>query len=146
MQFRKGTAIAALVPVLCGLSQADFKYSETSKITGGALMGMAKMAGIFSKDAKASMQPTTRTVAIKGNKMRTEESDGTIQIIDLDGRRFINIDPKTQTYGIATFDDMKKAMEQKQAEMQAKMKEEQAKRGNQDPAAANLKITPNKKK
>jgi hypothetical protein len=142
MQFRKGTAIAALVPVLCGLSQADFKYSETSNITGGALMGMAKMAGIFSKDAKASMQPTTRTVAIKGNKMRTEESDGTIQIIDLDGRRFINIDPKTQTYGIATFDDMKKAMEQKQAEMQAKMKEEQAKRGNQDPAAANLKITP----
>jgi hypothetical protein len=141
MRFRKGTAIAALVPVLCGLSQADFKYSEKSQVTGGALIGMAKMASVFSKDAKASMQPTTRTVAVKGGKLRTEESDGTIQIIDLEGRRFIGIDPKTQTYSIVTFDDMKKAIEQRQAELQQKTKEEQAKHGNKD-QAANMKITP----
>jgi len=141
IHFRKSTAVAALVPLLCGLSQADFKYSEKSQITGGAMVGMVKMAGIFSKDAKSSLQPTTRTVAVKGGKMRTEESDGKIQIIDLDGRRFINIDPAAQTYTIMTFDEMKKAMEQKQAEMQEKMKEEQAKHptANQQ---ANLKITP----
>jgi len=138
---RKSTAVVALVPLLCGLSHADFKYSEKSQITGGAMVGMVKMAGIFSKDAKASLQPTTRTVAVQGGKMRTEESDGTVQIIDLEGRRFINIDPKTQTYSIVTFDEMKKAMAQKQAEMQEKMKEEQAKHptANQQ---AHLKITP----
>jgi hypothetical protein len=130
-----------MVLLVCQLGYADFKYSETSKITGGALMGMAKMAGVFSKDARHSMDPTTRTVAVKGNKLRTEESDGHIQIIDLDGRRFIEVDPKTKTYSIATFDDMKKAMEQKRAEMEAKMKEEQAKHGN-DQQQVNLKITP----
>jgi hypothetical protein len=141
IRFRKSTAVASLVPLLCGLSHADFKYSEKSQITGGAMVGMVKMAGIFSKDAKASLQPTTRTVSVKGGKMRTEESDGKIQIIDLDGRRFINIDPAAQTYTIMTFDEMKKAMEQKQAEMQEKIKEEQAKHPSAN-QQANLKITP----
>jgi hypothetical protein len=140
MEFRKTMAVV-LVPLLSGLSHADFKYSEKSQITGGALVSMAKMAGVFSKDARHSVDPTTRTVAVKGGKMRTEESDGKIQIIDLDGRRFINIDPASQTYTIMTFDDMKKAMEQKQAEMQAKMKEEQAKHPSAN-EQANMKITP----
>ena len=140
MGCRKSTALAAMVLFVCQSGYADFKYSETSKITGGALVGMTKTLGVFSKDARHVMDPTTRTVAVKGNKLRTEESDGHIQIIDLDGRRFIEIDPKTKTYGIATFDDMKKAMEQKRAEMEAKMKEEQAKHGNEP--QANLKITP----
>jgi len=103
-------------------------------------MGAVKMVGVFSKDSRKAMEPKTHTVDIKGNKMRTENSDGSIEIIDLDGRRFIRIDPKTQTYSIMTFDEMKKAMEQKRAEMEAKMKEEQAKHGKQD--QANLKLTP----
>jgi len=140
MGCRKSTALAAVMLFVCQSGYADFKYSETSKITGGALVGMTKALGVFSKDARHAFDPTTRTVAVKGNKLRTEESDGHIQIIDLDGRRFIQIDPKTKTYGIATFDDMKKAMEQKRAEMEAKMKEEQAKHGNEP--QANLKITP----
>jgi hypothetical protein len=141
MHFKKISAVATMVPLLSALGHADFKYSEKSQITGGAMMGMVKMAGVFSKDARHSMDATTRTVAIKGNKMRTEESDGKIQIIDLDGRRFINIDPASQSYSIMTFDEMKKAMEQKQAEMQEKMKEEQAKHPGQA-QPANMKITP----
>jgi len=140
MGSKKVTALAVTMLFACQASFADFKYSETTKITGGAMMGAVKMVGVFSKDSRKAMEPTTHTVAIKGNKMRTQNSDGSIEIIDLDGRRFIRIDPKTQTYSIMTFDEMKKAMEQKRAEMEAKMKEEQAKHGKQD--QANLKLTP----
>jgi len=140
MGCRKRTALAVAILLAGQMSFADFKYSETSRITGGAMMSAVKMVSVFSKDSKQAMAPTTRTVAVKGNKLRTEESDGRIQIIDLDGRRFIQIDPKTQTYGIMTFDEMKKALEQKRAEMEQKMKEEQAKHGKQE--QANLKITP----
>jgi hypothetical protein len=141
MRFKNYSVVLASLLILCTLGHADFKYTEKTQITGGALMSMTKMAGVFSKDARHSMDPTTRTVAIKGNKTRTDESDGKTEIIDLDGRRFIRIDPTTQSYSITTFDDMKKAMEQKQAEMQQKMKEEQAKHPNQ-PQPANMKITP----
>src|SRR3974390_1453665 len=128
MSVGKSLTMAALVAALCSAGwTADFQYSEKTQVTGGALVGMTKALGVFSKDARNSMQPTTHTVAVKGNKLRTDESDGTIQIIDLDGRRFIRIDPKTKTYGIVTFDQMKKAMEKRRAEMEAKMKEEQAK-------------------
>ena len=142
MSVGKSLTMAALVAALCSAGwTADFQYSEKTQITGGALVGMTKALGVFSKDARNSMQPTTHTVAVKGNKLRTDESDGTIQIIDLDGRRFIRIDPKTKTYGIVTFDQMKKAMEKRRAEMEAKMKEEQAKHP-ADQQQANMKITP----
>jgi hypothetical protein len=142
MRFRNCSVVLASLPLLCTLGHADFKYTEKSQVTGGALVSMTKMASVFSKSAKTSMEPTTRTVAVKGGKMRTEEADGKIQIIDLEGRRFINIDPSTQSYTVMTFDEMKKAMEQKQAEMQEKMKEEQAKHGAQGQPPANMKITP----
>ena len=131
----KFIASIALLLVWSTLSFADFKYSETSKITGGAMMNMAKMAGVFSKDARQMNAPTTRTISVKGSKLREEESDGSVRITDLAGRRFISIDPKSQTYSVVTFDDFKKAMERKQQEMQEKMK---GKHG-QD---ANMKITP----
>lgn len=141
MRLQGSTALFATIGVLCGTCHADFKYSETSKITGGAMMGAVKFVSVFSKDAKQSMAPTTRTVAVKGNKLREDQSDGKIQIIDLDGRRFIQIDPQTKTYGIMTFEEMKQAMQRKQAEMQAKMKEEQAKPPDKA-QTTNVKITP----
>jgi hypothetical protein len=131
----KFVASIALLLVCSTLSFADFKYSETSKITGGAMMNMAKMAGVFSKDARQMNAPTTRTISVKGSKLREEESDGSVRITDLAGRRFISIDPKSQTYSVVTFDDFKKAMERKQQEMQEKMKGMHG----QD---ANMKITP----
>jgi len=141
MRFKTCSVVLASLPMLCALSHADFKYTEKTQITGGALIGMTKMASVFSKDARHATDPATRTVAVKGNKLRTEESDGKIEIIDLDGKQFINIDPATQSYTIVTFDDMKKAMQQKQAEMQAKMQEEQARHPDQA-QQANMKITP----
>ena len=74
---------------------------------------------------------------MKANRFREERADGTVQIIDLDGRRFIDINPKTQTYTIMTFEQMKQQMLQ----AQERMKQEQAKQAGQHPNA-NLKITP----
>ena len=82
----KFIASIALLLVWSTLSFADFKYSETSKITGGAMMNMAKMAGVFSKDARQMNAPTTRTISVKGSKLREEESDGSVRITDLAGR------------------------------------------------------------
>jgi len=127
MRLQSGTALLTAMGMLCGTCHADFKYSETSKVTGGAMMGAVKFVSVFSKNAKQAMAPTTRTVAVKGNKLREEQTDGKIQIIDLDGKRFIEIDPQNKTFGIMTFDEMKQAMQRKQQEMQEKMKEEQAK-------------------
>ena len=135
----KSVAVPVMLIALAGTSFADFKYSETTKITGGSMMG-DEVCGRFSKQARQATAPQTHTVAVKGNKLRDEHSDGRIQIIDLDGRRFIEIDPKAKTYGVMTFDEMKANMQRKQAEMQAKMKEEQAK--HPDKANANVKVTP----
>jgi hypothetical protein len=141
MRLQARTALFTAIGMLCGTCRADFKYSETTKVTGGAMMGAVKFVSVFSKNAKQAMAPTTRTVAIKGNKLREENSDGKIQIIDLDNRRFIEIDPQAKTYGIMTFDEMKQAMQRKQQEVQAKMKEEQAKHPD-NAQKTNVKITP----
>jgi hypothetical protein len=141
MRLQNSTVLFTATLMLCGTCRADFKYSETTKITGGAMMGAVKFVSVFSKNAKQAMAPTTRTVYVKGNQMRDEHSDGKIQIIDLQGKRFIEIDPQTKTYGIMTFEEMKQAMQRRQQEMQQKMKEEQAKHP-EKAQNTNVKITP----
>jgi hypothetical protein len=105
------TAVCAMLMLGSVPAHADFKYTETTQMTGGSLMSMMKAASMFSKQASKSTQPTTTTHAVKGNHLRTENADGRIQIIDLDGRRFIEIDPQKKTYSEMTFDEMKAAMD-----------------------------------
>jgi hypothetical protein len=126
---------AVLVCLLSTASFADFQYTETSKITGGAAVGAMKFAGVFSKDARQATQGTTATISLKGNKLRREDSLGQAEIIDLDGRRVIHIDNKKKTYSIMTFDEMRQQME----EARRKAAEQQAKHGKQQ---GNVKITP----
>lgn len=132
--------IAASTPV-----RADFKYVETSQITGGALVKMMKFASVFARgDAKKqkqqAMQPQTTTHYIKGGRLRTDNPDGTSQIIDLDGRRVIAIDLNKRTYAVATFDQIKAAMEQAQQQMQQEMAQNPQER--QQMQDTQLKITP----
>ena len=114
------------VALICSLSApcfADFQYSETSKITGGAAAGAMKFVGVFSKDARQATQGANSTISLKGNKLRREDSLGVAEIIDLDGRRIIHIDNKKKTYSVMTFDEMRAQMEEarrKAVEQQAK--------------------------
>ena len=108
---------------------ADFQYTETSKITGGAAAGAMKFAGVFSKDARQATQGATSTISFKGNKMRREDSLGQVEIIDLDARKIVHIDTKKKTYSEMTFDEMRAQMEEarkKAAEQQAKHNKDQA--------------------
>jgi hypothetical protein len=127
-------ACVAVLLMACATGRADFKCTRSSKITGGALNSMMKVAGVFSKQAR---EPDVTTEYLKGHKMRTDNSDGQSTIIDLDGRQIIQIDSKKRTYSVMTFDQMRQAMEQAKARMQAQMAK--AKENQQDP---NLKITP----
>ncbi len=110
-------SILLLMP-LCVPARADFKYTDTSQITGGALMGMASFAAKFSKDSRQAFQPVTTTHSVKGNHLRTDNSDGSVQIIDLDGRRVIAIDNLKKTYSVATFEEIKAALEKARQNMQ----------------------------
>jgi len=105
-----------------GGSGSDFKYTDTAKVTGGMMVGMAKFAGALSKAAgkgsQDALKPVTTTHYVKGNKLRTDNDDGTVQIIDLDGRRMIGVDTQKKTYGVVTFAEMKAAIEQQQQKMQ----------------------------
>lgn len=125
---------AALVCSLPASCFADFQYSETSKITGGSTAGAMKFIGVFSKDARQAAQGANSTISLKGNKLRREDSLGTAEIIDLDGRRIIHLDHKKKTYSVMTFDEMRAQME----EARRKAAEQQAKRNK----GQNVKITP----
>ncbi|HSK45204.1 MAG TPA: hypothetical protein VLA83_15090 [Candidatus Binatia bacterium] len=136
---KRGIALALASMLLFTLSTpcfADFQYTETTKITGGAAAGAMKFAGVFSKDARQMTQGTTVTISFKGNKMRREDSLGQIEIIDLDGRSITNIDTKKKTYSTMTFDEMKARME----EARKKAAAEQAKHNKEQPSQ--VKIVP----
>lgn len=109
MTFR--TAVAA---GLCLLTPsyvfADFQYDETTKITGGAVVNMMKLAGTFSKEARQANAPQTSTVLVKGNRMAHIDPSST-EITDLDKETVTRIDHVKKTYTVTTFEQMKQAME-----------------------------------
>jgi hypothetical protein len=87
---------------------ADFSYDESTKITGGALAGMMKFAGAFSKAAR---EPLQSTVAVKGNRMLHGNKDRAT-VIDLDAETITEINFQKKTYYVMTFAEMKQRMEQ----------------------------------
>jgi hypothetical protein len=103
--------------LLCVAARADFSYEQTSKMTGGAMMGMMKVAGAFSKAAR---EPMRSTVMVKGNKMAMVSGER-INIIDLDAETFTDVDLAKKTYATITFADMGRAM-QKMAEKMSQQK------------------------
>jgi hypothetical protein len=138
MRLGRSSALVITVLAFSCLSHADFKYTQQSKMTGGALMGVTKALGVFSKSARQANQPQVSSTMVKGNKMREENATGEVQIIDLDGRRFIHVDPTNKTYSIVTFDEFKAAMQR----AQERAKEERAKETAKHPEAQNVKMTP----
>jgi hypothetical protein len=88
-------------------AQADFSYQETSKITGGMMAGMMKVAGVFSKQAR---EPIQSTVALKGNRL-AHRGSMRASIIDLDAKTITEIDLQKKTYSVMTFDQMKQMLD-----------------------------------
>jgi hypothetical protein len=122
----------------CVPGRADFKYTQTAQMTGGAMVGMMKGLSIFSKSMRQAMKPMETTTYVKGNYLRRDNADGSYQIIDLGGKRFINVYPDKKSYGVMTFDQMRQMM----ATMQQRMSEAMKNRQNANPQDTNVKITP----
>jgi hypothetical protein len=102
-------SVAGFVLLVPQRSRADFKYTETTKITGGALGGLMKFA---SRAGGKGSGPESSSYYIKGNRMRVEEGDAEIQIIDLDVRHIVRVDAKRHTYEVLTFEEMRAQLEQ----------------------------------
>ena len=127
-----------LAPGLCLLlttsSFADFRYDETTRITGGAVVGMMKFAGAFSKDAKQTMEPTTSTVIVKGNRMAHINPLQT-EIVDLDKETITNIDHRKRQYTVMTFQQMKQQIMEAQQKARQQQEKERAKQPQADSSA-----------
>jgi hypothetical protein len=126
-------------------ARADFQYTETTQLTGGSLLKMMKFASVFArgdtkKQEKQMLDPTSTTHYVKGGRLRTDNTDGTAQIIDLEGQRVIVMDLNKKTYAVATFDQIRAAMEQAQQQMQAQV--QQNPQQQQAIQNAQVKITP----
>ena len=113
--------------VLAGLSTfaisslfADFSYQETTTITGGMLLSMMKVVGVFSKQAK---EPVKGELAIHGNKMVHRSQTHSV-IIDLDAQTITSIDSQKKTYSVMTFDEMKRMLDEMSQKMQKSDKAE----------------------
>jgi hypothetical protein len=99
-----------LCTLLATPSFADFRYAETTQITGGSVVGMMKFAGAFSKDAKKAMDPVTSTVLVQGNRMARINPDST-EITDLDKETITTIDHGKKQYTVVTFEQMRQQVE-----------------------------------
>ncbi len=101
---------------------ADFQYTESTKISGGSLMSMMKIAGTFSKEARHIGDPVVSSVYVSGNRMARVASD-TTEIVDLDRETVTHIDHQKKQYYTITFQQMKEQMEEAQREAALRQKE-----------------------
>src|SRR4051794_10088450 len=85
---------------------ADFTFEQNAKVTGGAMAGMMKLAGAFSKQAR---EPMRSTVLVKGDRMATVSGDR-IHMVDLNSETLTDVDLKNKTYSVITFSEMAQAM------------------------------------
>jgi hypothetical protein len=107
----KTTWIALLVGgvLMHSFAFADVSYQETTQYTGGSMMGMLRMAGAFSSQAKQATSPVTSTVMIHGGRM-LRSNPHTTEIIDLDAQMITFIDHDKRTYSLVTFKEIQDQM------------------------------------
>jgi len=101
------TRVGLVAALSAATALADFRYDQTSRMTGGAMMAMMQMAARFNKNA---MAPTNSTVAIKGHQMVMNHGK-TATVIDLDKETFTEVNFEKREYSVTTFAEMKAFME-----------------------------------
>ena len=124
LQFKKFGALA-LSLVLPTPLFADYSYQETTQITGGSMIAMMKMAGVFSSQARKMGDPIVSSIYIKDNRMARVNADR-IEIIDLDNETITQIDTIKKTYTVMTFEQIRQQMEAAREEMKKKQAEQPA--------------------
>ncbi|MGD0013644.1 MAG: hypothetical protein ABSD56_04350 [Bryobacteraceae bacterium] len=113
-------AVAAAVALSMATGAfADFSYEQTTKLTGGMMVDMMKVAGAFSRQARQAREPVRTSVLVKGDRM-AHASPTSTQIIDLGRETITTINLENRTYSVMTFAQMAQAM----ARMEAKLRKE----------------------
>jgi len=112
--FKRAIVIAGIMTLAGQTLLADFTYQETSTITGGLMMSMMKVVGVFSKQAR---EPIKSTIAVKGDRM-VHRSANNASVIDLASGTITAIDFQKKQYSVMTFEEMKQALEQLSQKMQ----------------------------
>ncbi len=97
-----------------GMALADFQYEQTSKVTGGALMGMVRVMGAFSKQMR---EPMKSTIAVKGDRMAMI-MDQSAQVIDLSRETITEINHQKKQYSVVTFADWAAALQNMNSRIQ----------------------------
>jgi len=97
MLLRTVMLVATFFGMVCGLAHADFKYTQSAQFTNG----------IAQAKAAFGTQPADVTIYVQGAFLRIDLPDDMYGIIDLDGRKEIQVDPKTRTYSIVTFEEIR---------------------------------------
>ncbi len=133
-------SVVLLLSPLSVPAHADFKYTDSTKMTGGSLYGIMKFAARFSKKGQNPLDPVVTSHYIKGGRLRTDNSDGTIMIIDLEERRVTSINTLQKTYATATFDEIKAAMEQAMQQMQQQLQQQPPPQPKPEPNPQNVQV------
>lgn len=96
---------------------ADYRYEETTKVTGGTILRMSKFPGMGKMTA-----PTTTVHYYKGGKSASVTASR-IDIIDADKGTFTAVNLDDKTFSTITFEEFKAALEAmtKKGQQQAKM-------------------------
>ena len=106
--YRRVVTMAGIMAVAALQLPADFTYRETTTITGGAMLSMMKVVGVFSKQAR---EPVQSTVSVKGDRM-VHRSQQRATVIDLAAQTVTTIDMQRKTYTVMTFEEYRRMMEQ----------------------------------
>ena len=102
-----------------GLLQADVKTEEKSRVQFPGMLG--RMVNLFG--GKSVREGVTDTVVVKGNRKLTI-NDTTGRIIDLDEEKVYDLDIKSKSYKVLTFDDLRRQMQE--AEQRAKTEQQKS--------------------
>ena len=111
---KKVATIAGIMTLVGSSLLADFTYQETSTITGGMMMSLMKVAGVFSKQAR---EPIQATIAVQGDKM-VHRTSTHASVIDLASGTITSIDFQKKQYSVMTFEEMQQLLEQMSQKMQ----------------------------
>lgn len=102
----KTIGIALLIPATL---LADFSYTTTTRVTGGAMAAMSRTLGGLSKGMRQMTEGRAQTVAIQGNRKVTYD-DQHANIVDLDKETITDINFEKKSYSVVTFAQMREAI------------------------------------
>lgn len=130
----KPLSITVLI-LSAALLHADVKTEEKSQVQFPGMLG--RMMNLFG--GKSMREGVTDTVAVKGNRKLTI-NDTTGRIIDLDEEKIYDLDLKSKSYKVMTFDDLRRQMEQQEQRAKAEQqKSEPSSAPKAEPADPNAK-------